>query len=212
MIQLPPEPTRGTDILPWAVEAQRVMRRLRLRVGPGLMLEEGGNNQRLRLAPSLEAMVDFPFRLRPAQDADGNPGCAISPGTVGGVTPLAAGESLAGQPAPVHRLQEAGTNVVAIKVAWLPQIAVDFLGTPYLVTGGSLEGPPEIVSFLEADWPADESLPDAVTGAAGVFFQRIGTVEVTDAMKAARAYNDTLRSSLNVWFDPPGGMVFQPIT
>lgn len=44
MIQLPPEPTRGEDILTWARRVQDVLRRLRLTAGPGIRLIERGNN------------------------------------------------------------------------------------------------------------------------------------------------------------------------
>ncbi len=191
----------------------RKLLRRRVTAGEGLTARETPDGQTIiSLAPEATA---HPFKLR-AEAADPfNPAVSVAPGTVDGIMPEMAGNALDHPAPPAMSFAAAGRYVLALRIEWIPHIAEDYDGHPYLAPGGRLRSAPEVVAVLETDWPPDESPPDALTGADGIYFQRIGHVAVVPGAVTGSldpdAFNDTLRGSVICSFCPPDTLTIRAL-
>jgi hypothetical protein len=88
MISLPPEPASGMNILDWAREVQKCLRRLRLTSGPGIRLTESTNSTTISADPKRGGPS---INLRPLQLYQLGPNkIAVNPGTIAGAEPTIA--------------------------------------------------------------------------------------------------------------------------
>jgi hypothetical protein len=88
MISLPPEPAGGMNILDWAREVQKCLRRLRLTSGPGIRLTESTNSTTISADPKRGSSS---INLRPLQLYQLGPDkIAVNPGTIAGAEPTIA--------------------------------------------------------------------------------------------------------------------------
>lgn len=106
MITLPPEPSGGTNILTWAREVQKCLRRLRLTPGPGIRISEGANSTAISADPKSggkPVTPPRPFELRvetdPADTSENPPPkIRVYPSTLGGGSSEDLGFSLGDDP------------------------------------------------------------------------------------------------------------------